>query len=95
MALIKLNSDINEYSDNIVTNLEVIIPNEFNNADSVNDVIIPAIINSGLHIIGNEVNWGKDLEGNNIIRVFGATEGRVIPATDTELKLRLEESLPF
>lgn len=63
-------------SFNEVADLEIIIPNERNNADYINDVLIPKIVKTGFHIIANEVRWCKNMQGQNVLRYFGATEGR-------------------
>jgi hypothetical protein len=63
-------------SQNEVADLEIVIPPELNNADYVNDVLISAIYNTGFYAIGNEIRWEKNLKEENVLRYFGATEGR-------------------
>ena len=61
---------------NEVADLEIIIPKKDNNADYVNDVLIPKVRNTGFYAINNEVRWCKNTQGQNVLRYFGATEGR-------------------
>jgi hypothetical protein len=62
---------------NEVADLEILIPPEQNTADFVNDVLIRTISKTGFHAIGGEVRWEKNSKGQNVVRYFGATEGRV------------------
>jgi len=61
---------------NEVADLEILIPPEQNTADFVNDVLIRTISKTGFHAIGGEVRWEKNSKGQNVVRYFGATEGR-------------------
>jgi hypothetical protein len=61
---------------NEVADLEILIPPEQNTADFVNDVLLPTISKTGFHAIGGEVRWEKNTQGQNVVRYFGATEGR-------------------
>jgi hypothetical protein len=79
MKVIVHNPDLDP--NNTVAFLEVIIPESKNNADYVNDVLIPTIKNTGFRVIGScgipEVKWCKNPKGQNVLTYFGATEGRV------------------
>lgn len=61
---------------NEVADLEIIIPSEKNTADFVNNTLIPKIYKTGFYAINDEVRWCKNTEGENVLRFFGATEGR-------------------
>lgn len=61
---------------NEVSDLEILILPEQNTAKFVNDTLIPKIYKTGFHAIGNEVRWEKNSKGQNVLRFFGATEGR-------------------
>lgn len=70
-------SEINyDTLENQVAHLEIQIPDGKNNQEYVNDVLITAIRKVGFLPIGNEVKWCKNDKQQNVLRVFGATEGR-------------------
>lgn len=68
--------NLKSFNNNEVADLEVLIPFKNNNADFVNDVLIPAIFNTGFHAINNEYRWCKNKKRQNVLMFFGATEGR-------------------
>lgn len=61
---------------NEVADLEILIPPEKNTAEYINDVLIPTITKTGFHPIAGEVRWCKNIKDQNVVRYFGATEGR-------------------
>lgn len=61
---------------NEIADLEILIPPEQNTAEYINDVLIPTISKTGFYAIGREVHWCKNTKGQNVLRYFGATEGR-------------------
>ena len=63
-------------SQNEVADLEIVIPKAYNNADFVNDVLIPKIQSTGFYAINNEIRWCKNKQGQDVLMYFGATEGR-------------------
>lgn len=68
--------NMDDYSSNVVADITCYIPDENNNADYVNDVLIKTIRDTGFYAINNEIRWCKDKKGRNILMYFGATEDR-------------------
>jgi len=75
-----MNHTINFHGDNhpnsahVVYDIEVVIPEELNNADYVNDVVVKAISDSKFALINNELRWQKNQKGENIVLFYGAGE---------------------
>lgn len=84
--------NLRSFDQNEVASLEIIIPKSKNNADFINDVLIPKIFATGFRAIGSggrpEIAWAKNQKGENVLNYFGATEGRTtISQVVAELKV--------